>query len=402
MIMGCLLVCMLTSLPFCDCVPTQKMVNTSDHAFLTVAQSGDLTKESLRELLVEAGGMEGAVIVQETHVADGVHLHAAIWGQFRSDRYAKKLHTLLPGQHVDCRFRHAPKKGSKVGPVWPYFEMLNYITNPAKDKKVDPDPLVWVEGRIDPSLNECLDGYSEKYTPRTLKEKMAMAERMKAAGGSLNDCIVMAAEGVTKDTYGDFNILLQYFKTLPSTPPKLTVDGETPKPWQQLVVDWALAPCPTGTNNRGLWLTMPSESGKTWVLNYIADLLADRNERVFRPGMRPDGSFDGVSLLRYNGEPLIFFDDIGATVKEVDLGVSRVLWKNKMIDLFKMVANNTPIPIDFGGEHKEICIKGKVLVTSNFGLPDGRNVQDGEALRRRYIEVEYTDLQQLTAALKTE
>lgn len=368
----------------------------NDHAFITLAQSGEFSKEELLAGLVAAGELEGALVVAEQHSDEGAHLHAVVWGQFRSDRYAKALHRALPERHVNVLFRHPGKGGTKYGPLWSLMGMVKYVTDPAKDKTVDPSPLVWVSGRNDPSVDDFGTDYLAKYLPQSLQEKLAMVEKLKADGGSLSDAIIMAAEKISKDNSHDFGIVLQYFKSLTPALPKITPEGETPRDWQQLIIDWALSPCPTGTNNRGLWLRMPSGAGKTWVLNYISDNIEGG---VFRPGFRPDGSFDAVSLLRYNGEALILFDDIGATVKEMENGMERTLWKNKTMDLFKMVANNTPIPIDFGGEHREIMIKGRVLVTSNFSLPDGRNAEDGAALRRRYIELCMTDLDRLKKAL---
>jgi len=371
----------------------------NDHAFVTVAQSGEFTKEELLTGLKGAGDMGGAFIVSEVHQDEGAHMHAVVWGQFRSDRYAKALHRALPGRAVNCLFRHPGKGNTKYGPLWPLMAMVKYVTNPTKDKVVDPDPLVWVDGRTDPSVDDFCNDYLEKYLPKSLAEKLEMAEKLKAEGGGLSDAIMMASENITKDNAHDFNIVLQYFKSLPPSNPRITPDGETPRPWQQVIIDWALSPCPTGTNNRGLWLRMPSGAGKTWVLNYISDNIEGG---VFRPGVRPNGSFDAVSLLRYNGEALILFDDIGATVKEMESGVEKTLWKNATMDLFKMVANNTPIPIDFGGEHREIMIKGRVLVTSNFALPEGRNADDGAAIRRRYIELCYTDTDRLARELQTD
>jgi hypothetical protein len=372
------------------------MKNTNNHAFVTLAQSGEFTKEELLEGLVAAGGLEGALLVAEVHGDEGAHLHGVIWGEFRNDRYTKALHRALPDRHVNVLFRHPGQGGRKYGAVWPLVGMVKYVTNPAKDKVVDTSPLVWVQGRTDPSVSDFTDDYLEKFLPKSLAEKLQQAEQLKSNGGLLSEAIVMAAEQITKDNAHDFNIVIQYFKSLPQAPLKITPEGETPRGWQELIIDWALAPCPTGTNNRGLWLRMPSGAGKTWVLNYISDNIEGG---VFRPGFRPDGSFDPVSLLRYNGEALILFDDIGATVKELENGNTKTLWKNKTMDLFKMVANNTPIPIDFGGEHREIMIVGKVLITSNFGLPEGRNAEDGAAIRRRYIELCMTDLDRLRTAL---
>lgn len=374
------------------------MAPINNHAFITCAQSGELTKAELLASLVEAGGMEGALIVEEEHGDEAKHLHAVVWGQFRADRYAKALHRALPDRHVNCLFRHPGKNGVKHGPLWPCVAMVKYVTNPAKDKVIDPEPLVFVHNVLDRvvTVEEFCDLYLEQYLPKSLDDKLEAVAKLKASGGALSDAIMLAAEGISKDNNHDFNIVLQYFKSLPPSNPKITPSGETPRPWQQPIIDWALSPCPTGTNNRGLWLRMPSGAGKTWVLNYISDNIEGG---VFRPGLRPNGSYDAVSLLRYNGESLILFDDIGATVKQMENGIERTLWKNATMDLFKMVANNTPIPIDFGGEHREIMINARVLVTSNFGLPEGRNSEDGAAIRRRYIELCMTDTVRLAAAL---
>lgn len=371
----------------------------NDHAFITCAQSGEFTKEELLGGLRGAGGLERALIVQEQHGDEGLHLHAVVWGQFRGDRYAKALHRHLPDRHVNCLFKHPGKGGSRFGPAWPLVGMVKYVTAPVKDKVIDPEPLVWIHNKENPTVDDFINEYLEHYLPKSLAEKLEHVEKLKASGGGLSDAIIMAAEGITKDNAHDFNIVLQYFKSLPPSNPKITPEGETPRPWQQVIIDWALSPCPTGTNNRGLWLRMPSGAGKTWVLNYISDNI---DGGVFRPGVRPNGSYDAVSLLRYNGEALVLFDDIGATVKEFESGVEKTLWKNATMDLFKMVANNTPIPIDFGGEHREIMIKGRMLVTSNFALPEGRNAEDGAAIRRRYIELCMTDTERLAAALNNE
>jgi len=367
--------------------------------FITHAQSGDMTREEFRDILAEHGA-QGVMIAREAHAEEGHHLHAVCFGSFRSDRLAKALHKAMPGKHVNVLFAHKPKPPKKIGAKWPFFDMVVYITDPKKVKDVDDTPLIWVEERasdLEPwTPEEFCDFYEAKFATPTVKSLMQQLKEAKHAGGTLNDAVEMVVGALDKDTGFSYRGLIEYFQTLPPVRMPLTEAGEEPRGWQVPVVAWALSPCPTGTDGRGMWLHQSSGTGKTWVINYIADQIGDS---IFRPGLRPHGGYDAISMMHYNGESLVVLDDIGCSTKDDLNGMTLELWKGAVMDFLKLITSNAPIAFDFGGKRYEVTPKCKVLCTSNFNLPPGRNAEDGAALRRRYIELDAESAEAISAKL---
>jgi len=358
--------------------------NSADHVFITFAQSGDMTRESLKDLLVDYGA-SGCYVVQETHQDGASHLHAACFGKFRRDRLAKDLHRAIPNQHINVLFAHKPKPGKTSGAPWPLLAMVEYLHTPAKDKHVDEEPLIWVDGEeLVPNADAFVDLYEERFASDSVKGIMQKLREAKANNATLNDAISTVLESTTKDTGFAYRGLVEFFQTLPKVPMPLTPEGEEPRGWQVPVVTWALSPCPTGTDGRGMWLHQDSGAGKTWVINYIADQLP---QGIFRPGLRPHGGYDAISMMHYNNEPLILLDDIGCSTRDGPNGETINMWKGVVMDFLKLITSNAPMAFDFGGKRYEVTPRGRVLVTSNFNLPPGRHIEDGAALRRRYLEL---------------
>jgi len=380
--------------------PLLQMVTYNNHVFITCAQSGEMTREELKELLENYMGVKGCVIAQENHQdTEGVHLHAACFGTFRSDRLAKDLHLALPGKHVSVLFTHKPAIGKRSGAKWPLVDMVAYLVAPKKAKEIDESPLIWVDSEDDITDPEAFcDFYEEKYATPTVKTLMQELKYLKEAKGTFNDAVTTVIGGLTKETGFSYRGLIEYFQTLPPVKTPLTEEGDAPLGWQLPVVTWALADCPKGTDGRGLWLHQDSGEGKTWVINYIADQV----ESVFRPGLRPHGGYDAISMMHYNGEPLILLDDIGCSTREGPDGEQINLWKGAVMDFLKLITSNAPIAFDFGGKRYEVLPVGKVLCTSNFRLPPGRNAEDGRALRRRYIELDANSGAAVEQALRGE
>ena len=364
---------------------TRRMVYISNHVFITLAQSGAMTREELRDLLSEHFKVKGCIVAQETHSdTEGLHLHAACFGSFRSDRLAKDLHLALPGKHVDVMFTHKPMPGKRSGAKWSLMEMVGYLVAPKKAKEIDETPLIWIDEHDDiTDADAFCDFYEEKFATATVKGLMQELKTLKAVKGSFNDAVGTIMEGLNKDIGFSYRGLIDYFQTLPPVKIPLTDEGESPRDWQVPVVQWALSPCPKGTDARGMWLHQDSGAGKTWVLNYIAD----QEVSIFRPGLRPHGGYDAISMMHYNGEQIILLDDIGCSTRDV-MGEETLMWKGAVMDFLKLITSNAPIAFDFGGKRYEVLPQGKVLCTSNFKLPPGRSLEDGRALRRRFIELD--------------
>jgi len=337
-------------------------------------------------MLAENFGVQGCIVAQENHSdTEGIHLHAACFGSFRSDRLAKDLHAALPGKHVDVMFTHKPKPGKRSGTKWSLMEMVGYLVAPKKAKEIDDTPLIWVADHDDiTDADAFCDFYEEKHATPTVKGLMEELKTLKHAKGSYNDAVTKVVSSLTKETGFSYRGLIEYFQTLPPVKTPLTEEGEAPRGWQVPVVRWALSPCPTGTDGRGMWLHQDSGAGKTWVLNYIADQV----DGIFRPGLRPHGGYDAISMMHYNGEEIILLDDIGCSTRDGPDGEQIQMWKGAVMDFLKLITSNAPIAFDFGGKRYEVLPKGRVLCTSNFRLPPGRNTEDGAALRRRYIELD--------------
>jgi len=354
--------------------------HNTDRVFITFAQT-NCTKDELREFMEQLGCVR-AVIVVEPHSDGGVHLHAACSGVFDRRSLAKKLHALAPeGQSINILYAHAPKGNQKRGSNWPFSLMVQYITNPTKDKVVDPAPLIFGGDDIADVVAQHADAKDTK------ANTMASLLDLKENRAPVQEVIELLTTVVDKDSSYMYRMYMDYYQHLQRTKPVLTSLGHTPRPWQRVAAAFAAKPIQQGTtSNRGLWINLPSGSGKSWLQSYLYD-----NYSVFIPGVRPTGDYDLISFRSYDGQEIILLNDLSASVFENSRGETVVKWKRNVLNLLKCICDNVPLAIEFGGVHTELHFKAKIIISSNFPLPTGATDEERRAFIRRYVVIDNED-----------
>lgn len=353
-----------------------------DHAFVTCSQV-KFKKEDMVQFLREAE-VELALIVLEKHQDGGEHIHAAISGSFRQRDFVRKLrkavHKKCADHHVDVQYAHPPKKDKGRGMAWPLDDMVKYLTEPAKDKYVDADPLYVGAVNADDMI-EC------HYHTKSATGQFNKLVEMRHARASLTAVIEFIQPSIDKNTAYLYRMMLDYYRNIQLPNPRLIPEGQSPRLWQQLAIAFALQPIvDNDTNNRGMWIHTPPGSGKSWLQDFLHDTVQGG---VFYPGTRPSGHLDEVSFRGYAGEAVILIPDISASTRTVD-GVTTPVWKRTVLDMLKKICDNTPLSIEFCGELKRVYIHAKIIITSNFRLPRGAVPEEDAAFTRRYIQVEST------------
>lgn len=110
--------------------------NKLSKCFITFPQSGDIcSKERLLAQFQEDFKLQKFLIVQEPHSDGGVHLHAIFW--FDKESQPSKAQILHSAQ------KHFPNdyKRYDVRSVKKEKAAIQYLTDPVKNKEVDPNPL---------------------------------------------------------------------------------------------------------------------------------------------------------------------------------------------------------------------------------------------------------------------
>lgn len=361
--------------------------NVQDHAFVTFSRSTS-SRETIRDILVNRGAV-GGIVCYEPHALPGEdeeasgHFHAAVYGSFRTDRFTRYLHSDIGDAHCNVAFFHQPKGKAKKGMAWPFPDMVDYVTDPVKVKVVDPTPLFFGDSSDSKSL---IDDYF-MFTDVDMFAALAARKDQNVADHAVIEYI--ASHICSHEDAYKYRIWKDYWDSVPATPPKTLPGDVVARQWQQRVIDWSRQPITADTNNRGLWLCCPPDEGKSWLLEMLRDEFPND---IFRPGVRPHGSYDPVSMQHYKGQKLILFDDVSCSISNTTdtygntLGVN-YRWKSGFLDLIKHIADVTPITIDFGGKHTEIYVSARIIITSNFDIPEGRTAHETTAIARRYTSV---------------
>jgi len=359
-------------------VKNQNNSTYADHAFVTLAQS-DKTKDEVLEWCQKQQKLYLGIIVQEVHADEGKHFHFAVYGDINKPNFLRGLRRFVAGKHVDVKYCHEHVQNSKkVYVSWPLEDMIKYLTEPAKDKVVDTEPVCFGAEDAEELINKVAE-HSDVYS---------VVRRMKSSGVPKDQVI----EHVSKhaEDYLQYRSILDIYSAYEVKTPSLLPEGSEPRPWQISVINWVDEPLKD--DDRGLWLNCPTGSGKTWILKWLFD-----HYSVYCPGIRPDGNYDVISMMGYDGQDFILINEVQGTVVQVEYGVEKVCWKKKFMELIKKLTDGFPIAIDFGGKHVEKLVHAKIIITSNFSLPtDGTG-----AIERRYMVISNTDAHGVKKALLT-
>ena len=381
--------------------------NYTGHVMITMDHIS-FDKQIIADYLLKHGAM-GVMVVREYHggtiekmesrVSDPeddltdetkYHMHATAYGSFnkkhltnRGRIWAKKTFN-RPKVHWSVQYCHEnkTKSGKTSYSPFPFPEMVNYLSDPAKDKDVDETPMIYINGHGEGETltTDCL---LEMYynSPDTFSQ----LRMLKRSGGDLADFSVVMEQKLSKESAShEWNMFFTYFKNVDVTEIPLLVPTDLVLyPWQETIVQWAMTPRVRDAPN-GVWMNLPSGSGKTVILESLFDNLG--HDQVYIPGIRPNGSYDAASMISYNNEPLILLDEVEGTWMD-----DKVLWKRAFLELLKKITERFPIVTFFGGKTTKIFPNAKVLITSNFPRPHQDPNGTGCPFARRYMYIDSKD-----------
>lgn len=214
---------------------------------------------------------------------------------------------------------------------------------------------------------------------------LAQLRKAKVDRLPLEDVIEIIVDNLDRESAWRYRPYLDFFNALEQVRPILLPPGMTLYPWQKACAAFCALPIVNGdTNLRGLWLNLPPNAGKSWLGCYLHDTYgAD----LFIPGMR-NATYDWVSFRTYNGQSIIFINDLACHEREDANGQRVFCWKRSVINVLKGMCERLPQALEFGGTYTKLYFNARVVITSNFPLPAGSNDAEGDALRRRFLRVD--------------
>ena len=325
------------------------------------------------------------------------HIHVAFKGSYGPQKAPQCVQNLMKkiildeeypkddptaATHINITYKH--EQGAKG--IWQWNDMVKYLIEPSKKKRAgtphfDEYPLFF--GQLasgEPCTHENIYDEEDENVDTADTIMQSMAE-LAHSGERLDKAILKANAYAQNEDRHMYNRLIDYYKTQPCRKPKLCDAGLELYDWQQSVKQWV---DDKHSPYQGLWLHLPSGSGKTTFLRWLID-----NKVTFIPGMRPSGNFDCLSLMNYKEEPIMLFNEMEPSlIERFDYdngGITMVpKWKRAVIELLKRVTDEFPIAFQFGGVHSEITPMAKIIITSNYPLPP----EQSGALARRYLVVD--------------
>ena len=268
--------------------------------------------------------------------------------------------------HINITYRH-----DVSNTIWDWNDMVTYLIDPSKKKlagtlHLNKYPLFF--GQL-PSGEPCTcaniyDEVDESAdTTDTIMQSMA---ELAHSGEQLDKAILKANQYAQNEDRHMYTQLIDYYKTQPCCKPKLCDAGLELYDWQQSMKQWVDN---KDSPYQGLWLHLPSGSGKTMLLRWLID-----NKTTFIPSMRPSGNYDCLSLMNYQEELIMLFNEMEPSLIErynYNKGENVMIpkWKRSVIELLKKVTDEFPIAFQFGGIHSKITPMVKIIITSNYPLP---------------------------------
>ena len=169
--------------------------------------------------------------------------------------------------------------------------------------------------------------------------------------------------------------------------------GDLSKLWPSQLEPLKQAECSPVKRCQHYWLQAGTGWGKSLVLGFMLCRYGASN--VFFLRYRPTtGSYDEISLLGYNNEPIIFIDDVVPKVSKA----GKETWPHAFEQFVKRLGNGLPIGFIFGAQNISVTIVAKIFITSTYDPPT-----DAEFRRRtewvRFIS--QTEFQYITKVKKT-
>lgn len=329
--------------------------------------------DSVRAILdkaIKPGPFEYGVAVFEKGTEEDSsnwHIHIAIktkWNYVRTpDTVHKVMKKQFPDkpQHIDITYKH-----HATGTTWKWNDMVDYLIKQSQKKPDAPflcaHPIFFGTKTVDGEDQVCCreNIYDTDELAITFDQVKAFKQESKPFHQVLEHLQIV-------DDSLQYRKLIDYYKALPPPKVKLLETEIQLYKWQANVDKWVNQPMQEGHN--GLWLQLESGAGKTMFLKYLIE-----KHQCFIPGLRPNGNYDCLSLMGYNDEPLMLFNEMQPSKVETYQGTKHI-WKRGFIQLLKQSCDVFPIAFQFGGERQLIVPKCKVIITSNYDPPEDPGFQ---------------------------
>lgn len=329
--------------------------------------------ESVKNIIdkaIKPGPFEYGVAVFEKGGAedsDNWHCHIAFKGKWNYTSTPDKLHKTMKKafkdkpQHIDITYKH-----HATGITWQWNDMVDYLIKQTGKKPDGPllccHPIFFGTKNVDGEEQVC--SRENIYDTDELTVNHETIRDAKKANKPYHE--VLESLAIVDDSL-QYRKLIDYYKALPPPTIKLLDEDIKLYKWQANVIEWVQKPLKEGEN--GLWLNLESGAGKTVVLKWLLD-----NYDVFIPGMRPTGDYDCLSLMGYQDEPILLFNEMQPAKVETSQG-TLTIWKRGFQQLLKQACDVYPIAFNFGGQREKIVPKCKVIITSNYDMPDDPGIR---------------------------
>ena len=380
----------------CPALPGMNKHGFADHALFCMSHINPTTGRGVLEEVARAAfrahtledpGEFRGITVREIHSADGTY---HLQGAYRSPLYFKprsiingarlRLRELLGtredgrSHHLNVLFHHVyqqndnevvsgKKQQGDFKSVWDFDEMVDYLTEPSKDKFVDDEPLY---------LNCTKESIRDAPTEHDLAWFIKQARRLKQSNVEQVEAMTLLAPYVNKNTSRYYEIAMKAFECEHGTsivyflPPGMVQgDLEGADDHQIHQCRW-LEGSPV-SHADGLWMYMEAGVGKSTSLNL--NLMRYTEKQVFTFVQRGSThTFDVNGLIGYKDQPVIQINDLQGKLVGRE---KRHVWPECTLTLLKDLFDGSPKPFLYGHKVYNYTPRAKVLVTSNWPLPEG-------------------------------
>lgn len=395
----------------------KQSTNKAPAAFLTFPRTPDgLTRSDVIRLCRDAfPELEGGLVAKEKHKDGSTHFHAAVFGVFtRKNAFVKfqkhvqqyKFRDEISFAESACHMQFAHSGGKK----WafsgtPKPDMIDYLSVPSDHKpadEIDSNSRAFVindteTGRhiVYVDKDALRDAYN-KFDPAAgtgLLGRMQTVIGMAQAGASRDSVIMELGSSITKDNAFEYQILMDLFKATDKYIPEAPYPDFEPNAWQQLIIDRMMMKTdPKDNNFRGIWLCTPAGGGKSTVLRMLEHYAGLDN--VFTPTLK-NNTYGPESMNGYEQQPIIIIDDVRAFTNSNQ----EILHKGAFIAFAKAIASGDRISYQLYGKRHDFLVNARVLITSNFPMPQLDQPEEQRAFQRRYIEIDTADEHKIAGLL---
>ena len=270
--------------------------------------------------------------------------------------------------------------------------MVKYLTEPTKDKLIDPAPMYY---NCDPESIFLDDLASSATNAEPVYSDLVAAVRgMKKAGAQENEVIEMITNALDGERHQWFWQLIKIFQTTPAEVkpkylPKHLADGSLAgaTALQRAACRW-LERGPVSEAD-GLWIKAPQGSGKTLLLNLMQIRYVGEVFPVAERGST--GGYDSISMIRYASQSIVFVNSLKPKVTR-----GGQTWHHTLLELLEKLTDGLPMNVEWGMQSFSFAVGAKIVAVSTFDRPETKDILrrysllaiDGEAGTLSYREHE--------------